>query len=119
MQNYKDLKVWAKAHEYTLNVYEITKLFPKEEIYSLTNQLRRAALSIPANIAEGCGKNSQLDFANFLNIALGSANESEYLLILSKDLNYLKIESFDKLFKLINEIKGMLIVLISKVRANS
>ena len=94
MQNYKDLKVWEKSHQFTLEVYHVTKSFPKEEIYSLTNQLRRAASSIPANIAEGCGKNSQMDFANFLNIALGSANEAEYVLILSKDLNYLKTENF-------------------------
>jgi four helix bundle protein len=90
MQNYKELKVWGKAHEFTLRVYEVTKLFPKDEFYSLTNQLRRAASSVPANIAEGCGKNSQLDFANFLNIALGSSNEAEYYLILSRDLNYLR-----------------------------
>ncbi len=119
MQNYKDLKVWEKAHEFTVKVYEITKLFPKEELYSLTNQLRRAAASIPANIAEGCGKNSQLDFANFLNIASGSANEAEYYLILSKDLIYLNTESFEFLFKMINEIKAMLISLISKVRSST
>ena len=117
MQNYKDLKVWEKAHEFTLKLYEITKLFPKEEIYSLTNQLRRAASSIPANIAEGCGKNSQLDFAKFLNIALGSSNESEYYLILSKDLKYLKPDDFEILSITINEIKAMLIALITKVRA--
>ena len=76
MQNYKDLKVWEKAHLFTLTVYEVSKAFPKEEIYSLTNQLRRAASSIPANIAEGCGKNSPAEFAHYLNIALGSANES-------------------------------------------
>jgi four helix bundle protein len=116
MQNYKDLKVWEKAHEFTLRVYEVTKAFPKEEIYSLTNQLRRASSSIPANIAEGCGKNSQPDFANFLNIALGPANEAEYYLLLSKDLKYLKEESFNDLFKLINDIKAMLIALITKVR---
>lgn len=119
MQNYKDLKVWEKAHEFTLNVYEITKFFLKEEIYSLTNQLRRSASSIPANIAEGCGKNSQLDFANFLNIALGSSNEAEYYLILSKDLKYLKIDDFEILLKSINEIKAMLIALITKVRSNT
>jgi four helix bundle protein len=117
MQNYKDLKVWEKAHLFTLKVYEQTKSFPKEEIYSLTNQLRRSASSIPANIAEGCGKNSQLEFAHFLNIALGSANESEYFLILSKDLKYLVQETFDVLFNLINEVKGMLFGLISKVRS--
>jgi four helix bundle protein len=65
MQNYKDLKVWEKAHDFTLHVYEVTKLFPGDELYSLKNQLRRAASSIPANIAEGCGKNTQPDFANF------------------------------------------------------
>lgn len=119
MQNYKDLKVWEKAHLFTLTVYEVTKGFPKEEIYSLTNQLRRAASSIPANIAEGCGKNSQPEFAHYLNIALGSANESEYFLILSKDLNYLPVENFENLFTLINEIKAMLISLITKVRSKT
>jgi four helix bundle protein len=105
MQNYKDLKVWEKAHEFTLKVYEATKIFPKEEIYSLTNQMRRAASSVPANIAEGCGKNSKLEFAHFLNIALGSANESECFLILSKDLLYLKEESFIVLYNLINKVR--------------
>ena len=98
MQNYKDLKVWEKAHHFTLSVYKITKAFPKEEIYSLTNQLRRSASSIPANIAEGCGKKSQAEFAHFLNISLGSANESEYFLILSRDLNYLSEDNFTVLF---------------------
>ena len=116
MQNYKDLKVWEKSHLFTLKVYETTKLFPKEEIYSLTNQIRRSASSIPTNIAEGCGKNSQLELAHFLNIALGSANESEYFLILSKDLFYLDQDNFNLLYKLIIEIKGMLIALISKIR---
>ena len=115
MQNFKDLKVWEKSHLFTLQVYEVTKFFPKEEIYSLTNQLRRSASSVPANIAEGCGKKSKADFANFLNIALGSANESEYYLILSKDLKYLSIEKFGILVSLINEVKGMLIALIKKV----
>ncbi|QNA44595.1 four helix bundle protein [Lacibacter sediminis] len=116
MQNYKDLKVWDKAHGFTLRIYEVTKTFPKEEIYSLTNQVRRAAASIPANIAEGCGKNSKLDFANFLNIALGSSNESEYYLLLSRDLKYLKEEDYSELLKTINKIKAMLIALITKVR---
>jgi four helix bundle protein len=116
MQNYKELKVWEKAHYFTLQVYETTKNFPKEEVYSLTNQIRRAASSIPANIAEGCGKNSANDLANFLNIALGSSNETEYFLLLSKDLGYLKQKDFELLFILINKVKGMLISLIGKVR---
>ena len=116
MQNHKDLKVWEKARSFTLQVYEATRLFPKEEIYSLTNQLRRAASSIPANIVEGCGKNAKQEFAHYLNIALGSANESEYFLILSKDLKCLSEEFFQTLFNNINEVKGMLIGLINKIR---
>ena len=116
MQNYKDLKVWEKSHSFTLQVYAATTDFPKEEMYSLTNQIRRSASSIAANIAEGCGKKSNLEFAHFLNIALGSANESEYFLLLSKDLKYLSEENYVALFLLINEIKAMLIKLINKVR---
>src|SRR4029078_11998074 len=100
MQNYKELRVWEKAHLFTLKVYEVTKAFPKEEIYSLTNQLRRAALSVPANIA------------------LGSTNETEYYLILAKDLKYLTEANFTELTKNINEIKAMLILLIGKVRTD-
>jgi len=116
MQNYKDLKVWAKAHQLTLKVYMLSKRFPKEELYSLTNQLRRSMSAIPANIAEGCGKNSQKDLGNYLNIALGSANEAEYFLLLSRDLEYLTVDEHDVLHDNINEIKAMLISLISKVR---
>lgn len=117
MQNYKDLKVWVKSHEITLKIYSLTKGFPKEEVYSLTNQVRRCSSSIPANIAEGCGKNTKNDFGRFLNIALGSANETEYFLLLAKDLGYLKIEDHQLLEKNINEIKAMLISLIQKVRS--
>ena len=94
MQHYKDLYVWEKAHQFTLKVYDITKQFPKEEIYSLTNQMRGADASISANTAEGYGKNSKPDFAKYLNIALGSANQSEYYLLL-------KFENFEPLNKLI------------------
>lgn len=117
MQNYKDLKVWTKSHEITLKIYNLTKVFPREEMYSLTNQVRRCSSSIPANIAEGCGKNGKNDFARFLNIALASANETEYFLLLAKDLGYLKIDDHIQLEKSINEIKAMLISLIQKVRA--
>jgi four helix bundle protein len=97
MQNYKDLKVWQKAHLFTLQVYECTRAFPKDELYSLTNQLRRAASSVPANIAEGCGKNPNNELAHFLNIALGSSNETEYFLIFSKDLKHLSENIFIEL----------------------
>lgn len=117
MQNFKELKVWEKSHQVTLSIYKASAKFPKEEIYSLTNQLRRAASSIPANIAEGCGKNTQADLANFLNISLGSANETEYFLILSKDLDYLTKDEFTILSNSINEVKAMLISLIGRVRS--
>jgi len=116
MQNYKDLKVWTKAHLFTLEVYKLTKSFLASETYSLTSQMRMASFSIPSNIAEGCGKYSSPDFANFLNIALGSSNESEYFLLLSKDLNYISEEKYFEMEKSINEIKAMLISLINKVR---
>lgn len=117
MQNYKELKVWERAHYFTLKVYEVTKCFPKEETFGLISQLRRSASSVPANIAEGCGKNTSSEFAHFLNIALGSANEAEYFLILSKDLNYIQESDFTYLADKVNEIKAMLISLINKVRA--
>lgn len=117
MQNCKDQKVWEKAYFFTLEVYDCTKVFPKEEIYCLTNQLGRYAASIPANIAEGCGKNSNQEFAHFLNIALGPANKSEYFLILSRDLKYLNENTYNTLLNIINEVKGMLIALINKVRS--
>ena len=116
MQNYKDLKVWEKAHQFAVKIYQFTEHFPKAETYGITNQLGWSAASIPANIAEGCGKNTKADFANFLNISLGSSNESEYFLLLAKDLNYLAVENYELLAKDINEIKAMLIGLISKVR---
>lgn len=117
MQNFKDLKVWVKSHEITLKIYSLTKGFPKEEIYTLTSQIRRCSSSIPANIAEGCGKNSNSDLGRFLNIALGSANETEYFLLLAKDLGYLTIDDHQLLERSINEVKAMLISLIQKVRS--
>ncbi|TZF81705.1 four helix bundle protein [Pedobacter sp. BS3] len=116
MQNYKELKVWEKSHLLVLDIYRITAKFPKEEIFGITSQIRRSAASIPANIAEGCGKNSQLDMANFLNISLGSANETDYFLLLCKDLQYISETDFFELENTINTIKAMLINLITKVR---
>lgn len=117
MQNYKDLKVWEKAHLFTLLTYQETKSFSKEELYCLTSQLRRSATSVPANMAEGCGKKTNPELAHYLNIALGSSNESEYYLLLSKDLQYLSDEKYIALNLLINEVKAMLIALINKVRS--
>lgn len=117
MQNYKELKVWEKSHQLVLEVYRITASFPKEEIFGITSQVRRAVASIPANIAEGCGKSTKLDFAKFLNISLGSANETDYFLLLCKDLKYISETEFLELEDTINAIKAMLINLITKVRS--
>jgi len=117
MQNYKDLKIWEKAHLLTLEVYKVTQQFPSEEKFGLISQLRRASSSIPANIAEGCGKSTNAELRHFLNIALGSANEVEYFLLLAKDLHYLQVEKFNVLTSEINSIKAMLIALIAKVKA--
>ncbi len=87
-RTFEDLIVWQKAHQFVLSVYEFTKQFPRQETYGLTSQLRRAAISIPANIAEGFKKRGKADKARFMNISEGSTEECRYYLILSKDLAY-------------------------------
>lgn len=106
MRDFKKYDIWQLSHSLTLKLYKITSDFPKEELYGLSSQIRRVAASIPTNISEGCGRNSDKEFNQFLNIALGSANETEYLLILSKDLNYINNEIFENLEKEINTIKS-------------
>lgn len=118
MQDYKKLKVWQQAHRFVLIIYKTSACFPDSERYGLQNQLRRSAYSIPANIAEGCGKNSDAELAHFLNTSLGSANEVDYYLLLIKDLNYITEEEYIRLNAEVNEIKAMLIALIQKVRSN-
>jgi len=86
LKNFKELKVWQKSHQLTLAGYQITRKFPREELFGLTGQLRRASASIPANIAEGCGRKGEADFARFLQIAAGSASELEYHILLSYEL---------------------------------
>lgn len=88
MRDFRQLKVWAKAHSLTLAVYRATAAFPREEQYGLTSQLRRAAASIPTNLAEGCGRYGDAELARFVGIAAGSASEVEYLLMLARDLKY-------------------------------
>jgi len=106
MRDFKKYEIWQLSHSFTLEVYKITSGFPKEEIYGLTSQIRRASSSIPTNISEGCGRNSDKEFNQFLNIALGSANETEYLLILSKDLQYIDNDIYINLENQINKIKS-------------
>ena len=106
IKNFQDLKVWQKSHELALNVYKLTKNFPPEERFGLVSQMRRAAISIPANIAEGFKKRGTKDKINFYNISQGSLNELEYYMILVKDLGYL--ECVPEVESLVNEIGKML-----------
>ncbi len=119
MRNFRNLKVWEKSHTLTLMIYKFTSSFPKEELYGLTSQMRRSSSSIPSNIAEGCGRNTQPQFARFLTIAFGSASELEYQLILSKDLGFISKDIFDELLNKVTEVKRMLTSLIQKIDADS
>ena len=115
MRDYKKFLVWKKSHELTLAIYKATSSFPKEEIFGLTSQIKRASSSIPMNIAEGCGRNSDKDFCRFLYIAFGSANELEYQLLLSIELKFIELENGQKLLFQTEEVKKMLNGLIIKL----
>jgi four helix bundle protein len=119
MRDFKKLAVWEKAHQAALSTYEATTSFPPFEQYGLTSQLRRAASSIPTNIAEGCGRDSDAELARFLRIAMGSGNEVEYLLILSRDLSYLNESTFNDLTARILETKRMLAGFLKRLRSPS
>ena len=118
MKDFRDLKVWRAAHELTLDVYRATNTLPPEERYGLLRQVRRAAVSISANIAEGCGRRGDRDFARFLQIAMGSASELEYLLLLSHDLGWLAEEDHRHLGGKTVQVKRMLAGLIQKLDAD-
>jgi len=109
VKNFRELQVWEKAHRFTLDLYEKTKSFPSDERFGLVSQLRRASASIGSNIAEGCGRGGRVEFARFLRIALGSASEVEYQLLLAKDLGHLDGESFRALDQQIMEVRKMLV----------
>ncbi|MDR2840886.1 MAG: four helix bundle protein [Paludibacter sp.] len=108
MHNFKELIVWKKARQLVKEVYLLTKQFPKEEIFCLTQQIRRAVISIPSNIAEGAGRNSKADYAHFLDIANGSAFEVETQLCLSFDLEYINALEFENINNKIIEIQKMI-----------
>jgi four helix bundle protein len=119
LQDFRKLAVWQKAHHLTLEVYRVTRGFPKDELYGMTSQIRRAAASVPTNIAEGCGRRSDADFARFLSIAMGSASELDYLIVLSRDLNLMNARSADALAGSATELKRMLASLIRKIEADN
>jgi four helix bundle protein len=117
MRDYKKIDVWKKSHLLTKQVYKtILPLMPVEERFALTNQLRRSAYSIPLNIVEGCGKNTDKDFAHYLDNALGSTLEAEYTCYLIFDLEYITQDQYDSINLLINEVKAMLISFINFLR---
>jgi len=117
VRNFRELKVWEKAHQLTLSVYRTTTDFPAEEKFGLTSQLRRAAAAIPANIAEGCGRAGERELARFLQIAMGSASELEYHLLLAHDLEFVDTASYQQLHECTTEVKRMLTSFIRKLTA--
>ena len=119
MKDFRQLKVWEKSHALTLVIYKATEKFPKQELYALTNQIQRAAVSIPANIAEGCGKNTDAELARYFQIAMGSSSELEYLLLLAHDLGYLLDENYLTLNSNLIEVRKMLNAFLQTLRTKS
>ena len=116
MQDFHNLVVWQKAHACVLNIYKLTKRFPDDERFGLTSQLRRAAASVPANLAEACGRGGRNEFGRFVQIAMGSATEAEYHVLLAKDLGYLERRDYDTVGPAIEEVKRMLASLLKRAR---
>ena len=117
MRDFQTLEVWKKGHKLVLSLYKATAYFPSEERYGLTSQIRRAGVSVPANIAEGCGHQSEPEFARYLQLAAASATELQYHIILARDLSYLEPERYKELAETVEEIKKMLSAFIKQVRA--
>ena len=115
MRDFRKLSIWSKGHLLTLKMYTLTKSFPKEETFGLISQMRRAAYSIPSNIAEGCGRNSNPDFKRFLSISAGSASELEYQLFLSHDLGFIPETLFKELEAETIQLRKMIYTLIKKL----
>jgi four helix bundle protein len=115
MKDFRDLKVWEKAHELALDCYSITANFPKHEIFGMVSQIRRSGSSIGANIAEGCGRGGNGEFQRFLQMAMGSASELEYHCLLSKDLHFMDEETYSRIQEKVVEVKKMLSSLIRKI----
>ncbi len=115
MRNFTKYEVWQLSHNLVLELYSISGTFPKEEQFNITSQLRRACTSIPTNISEGCGRNSDREFNQFLNIALGSASETEYLIILCRDLSLIDALISTQLLEKVNNIKSKIFNLKEKL----
>jgi four helix bundle protein len=118
MKDFRQLQVWQKAHKFVLELYGQTASFPREEQYGLTSQIRRAAMSIPSNIAEGCGRDGDAELARFCRIAMGSASEVEYQLLLANDLNFIDDRKYAQLTGQLIEVRKMLNSFIQRLTAN-
>jgi four helix bundle protein len=118
MRNYRDLEVWKISHKLTLVLYEASRKFPKEEMFGLTSQLRRAAISIGANLAEGCGRRTTPEFARFIRIAMGSASELDYHLLLCRDFEFVSKEFYEQSSKELIRIRKMLSALLTSVEGH-
>jgi four helix bundle protein len=116
MRDFRQLKVWEKSHAISLAIYAATQRFPKDELYGLTSQMRRAAVSISANIAEGCGKKGDAEFHRYLLIAMGSSSELEYLLMLARDLAYLDEDTHQSISQNLIIVRKMLNTFISRLK---
>lgn len=115
MYDYRKYTVWQKSHQLVLKTYVHTNNFPKSELFNLTSQINRAVLSIPTNIAEGCGRNSQKEFIRFLNISSGSATELDYLFLVAKDLGFICDNDYVNLISELTDIRKMIFALIQKI----
>jgi four helix bundle protein len=118
LKDFRDLKVWERAHYLTLDVYKSTSRFPREELYGLTSQMRRCGASIGANIAEGCGKRGNNEFQRYLQIAAGSASELDYHLLLARDLGLLQEVDYRRLLSGLSQLRKMLTCLLQKVQSD-
>jgi len=119
MRDFRKLQVWEKAHRMALAIYKATAGFPRAEVYGLVSQMRRAAVSIPANIAEGCGREGGAELGRSVKIAMGSASELEYELLLAHELGFIAPEGHQQLSNAIEEIKRMLTAFAQKLKADS
>ncbi len=119
MKDFRTLKVWEKAHALVLEIYKSTGSFPKQEMYGVTSQIQRAAVSIPTNIAEGCGKDTDAELKRYFLISMGSSSELEYLLLLVRDLGYLPEEKYQALQVSLIEVRKMLNAFIQKLKGNN
>jgi len=119
MKDFRDLVVWRRAHELTFHVYQLTASFPIEERFGLTDQIRRCTVSIASNIAEGCGRGSDAELGRFLQIAMGSASELEYQLLLAADLGFATSADCDSAMQKVVQVKRMLAGFLKKLAAES